>query len=423
MDSAAEDILFQKIDELVLDEDRIVTYSVLCENLEICLADAKLILEKYVSDQLSPGKISVTYILCGRLKTGGYGIQIAESALLKEKKKLFEKVGNEVVYSIQKSNKIDFNLIAAVEYESKNALKGSIVGEKCKERALKTKVLPPLPPQKNFEKQKPSFFKPVSKPQCSGDIEKIKTEPITVKNNAKTQKLTSQNNKKSSSLTNFLSQSTQNESKNNNSEHNSSKESSVDMEDVKTTSNVKIEESNEVIKNNDEKENVNLKKNGDVQQQKRKKSAIDKTSNKVVKKEKADETKKRKRIIMDSDSDDDLFGNNEDERMVLEESDEEQAVVKPTPSIAVPKNKRRKAVEKTYEDEEGFIVTKTEYVLMSASEDEELEIPKKTEAPKIIKTDLKEENKSSSVPKTASKKKGKVLPANQSSITNFFKKK
>lgn len=50
----------------------------------------------------------------------------------------------------------------------------------------------------------------------------------------------------------------------------------------------------------------------------------------------------------------DLFENEEENENIIEKSDDEPEPVKVKPTF-VPKNKRRKAVEKTYEDDEGFI--------------------------------------------------------------------
>lgn len=98
---------------------------------------------------------------------------------------------------------------------------------------------------------------------------------------------------------------------------------------------------------------------------------------------------------------------------------EEQPVVT-QPKEIIPKNKRRKAVEKVYSDEEGFVVTKTEYILVSASEDEESEV--KEEKPKVeakpVQTDKKSPPKA-----TAKGKKGKSVATNQPTLMNFFKKK
>ncbi|KAL3274165.1 hypothetical protein HHI36_015579 [Cryptolaemus montrouzieri] len=399
-------------------DNKIVTNFILSEKLDVSLSEAKYLLEKYVSDQsISPGKISVTYLICGKLKTGGYGIQIIDSAS-KEKQKLYSSLTQEVVYSVQKSNTIDFSLIAlAGESLSENlrekALKGSIVSKRCTERLLKTKVLPPLPPQKNFEKQKPSsFFKPVSKP-TNGLSETSTSEPNQSKNNVKTQ-----NQKKPGGISSFFSQTTQSQKKDDQKE----KRESSNEEDERETKRAKIsisdsegigtntkETKNEqdIDENDSNQKSLSSGKNGETHNGSivENKKAVNKESSKKKgnqngKKKAGQDGKKRKRIIVDSDSDDDLFGNDEDETMEVVASDEEIPIVaQPKLSaVPVPRNKRRKAVEKTFQDDEGYIVTRTEYVLVSASEDEDeenKEVPKKEVKSNVIsKTENKEEKKS-----------------------------
>lgn len=69
--------------------------------------------------------------------------------------------------------------------------------------------------------------------------------------------------------------------------------------------------------------------------------------------------KKRKRIVQRCDSDsDDMFENDEknDPEDIIESDNESKPQNIPVKSLEV-KNKRRKAVDRTYEDEEGFLST------------------------------------------------------------------
>lgn len=115
-----------------------------------------------------------------------------------------------------------------------------------------------------------------------------------------------------------------------------------------------------------------------------------------------------------------------------------------------PKNKRRKAVTKTFEDDEGFFgntefkikvswpinwnfivtVTQTEYVYETASEDEnepQNKIAKKepTKQPLEKKLSNNLENEISPNKAAKGKKGGKkaAVTANQPTLMNFFKKK
>ncbi|XP_044759352.1 nucleolar protein dao-5-like [Coccinella septempunctata] len=425
MDSSTEELLLQKIEELVFDEDKIVTNSVVCEKFDVSLRESKYILKKYISDDnLYPGKISVTYLICGKLKTGEYNIQIVDSIELYEKKKSFSLISDEVVYSVQKSNSIDFNAISISEKIASTfqVPKGSIIGEKCSERLVKSKVLPPPPAQKNFEKPKSSmFFKPV--PKTEANCEKKQNQSTSTNNS----KINTQ--KKPGGLAGFLSQTPQNSNHENKHQHklSSSDEEprvtkrprmeSNDQEADKVEVKVENEpESSEVI-NDKSKEAV--PKNEVPEENSNGKTSDAKQPSKKASNKKKQEGKKRKRIILQSDSEDDLFANDEDEKLNVDSEEEKPLIAEPKETI--PKNKRRKAVEKVYTDDEGFVVTKTEYVLVSASEDEETEV--EAEKPKVVKPQEKEEKKSPPQKPTAKGKKGKALAGNQPTLMSFFKKK
>ncbi|XP_045477989.1 DEK domain-containing chromatin-associated protein 4-like [Harmonia axyridis] len=130
--------------------------------------------------------------------------------------------------------------------------------------------------------------------------------------------------------------------------------------------------------------------------------------------------------VLVSESEDDfsfsgMFGNDEEEEKPDEDIEEEKPVAI-LPKESIPKNERRKAVEKVYTDEEGFVVTKTEYVLVSESEDEESDV--KDEKPKEAEKSVQKGEKKSPPLKAAVKgKKGKPLATNQPTLMNFFKKK
>lgn len=117
----------------------------------------------------------------------------------------------------------------------------------------------------------------------------------------------------------------------------------------------------------------------------------------------------------------DLFGNDDEDEKIDVQSEDEKPVIE-EPKEIIPKNKRRKAVEKVYTDDEGFVVTKTEYVLVSASDDEESQtIEKKPNTE--IKPLKKIEQKSPPQKSTAKGKKAKPVAANQTTLMSFFKKK
>ena len=139
--------------------------------------------------------------------------------------------------------------------------------------------------------------------------------------------------------------------------------------------------------------------------------------------------KKRKRVLhvsdSESDTENDPFVDNQE---INNESDDE---IPPTPSnntikitsgIVNPK-KRRKVIDKTYTDEDGYILTKKEEVYESCSENE-----KEVEVAEVVKPVVKLEKKETSPikkknsPKASKKKISPPQKGKQSTLTSFFKK-
>lgn len=146
---------------------------------------------------------------------------------------------------------------------------------------------------------------------------------------------------------------------------------------------------------------------------------------------------------------DDMFADNAEETFedIIKDSDDEQTVVKHKIESPPPvKNKRRKLVDKTYTDEEGFIsklisnffdsvkyymylvflVTSKEWVYESASEDETeqnsaLTSEQELKTDVIVPSKMKKELSPSPVGNKG--KKGKKNSAtNQPTLMSFFKK-
>jgi len=142
-----------------------------------------------------------------------------------------------------------------------------------------------------------------------------------------------------------------------------------------------------------------------------------------------DDSKKRKRIQVMSDSEDEAEDKDEVEDIVKEEveeappmakliesSDEEEipATPKQPTRTSNPGRKRvRRQVDKTYVDEQGYMVTKKEYESGSETEDEQESVKEKTPK-KVVKVEA-----------PAAKKPKLAAPGakSQAGIMNFFKKK
>lgn len=306
MDILRDNFLLDKIGEFVIDMDLIVTNAILSEKLGISLAESSRILKKFIRGEIETDLL-VTYLISGKLKTGEYCIQIVDSVSLKAKKNMFSSISSEVVYSVQKYNYVDFNMIVLSEHTQTtkpNAPKGSIIGERCTQQLVKSKALPPPPPQKNFEKQKtPLFFKPVVKTEADCEIE---TSASTSKNNNK-----SQIQKKTGGLSGFLSQASSSENKQQIRKI-SSDEDTRDAKRPKMESNsdekskIEIKEENKMEECGKENGNSNpiLLINQEPEEKTNSETVIKKETSKKVNRNKKSDGKKRKRIIVQSDSDD-----------------------------------------------------------------------------------------------------------------------
>ncbi|KAJ8924917.1 hypothetical protein NQ315_001074 [Exocentrus adspersus] len=445
MDTASEELYYQKIQELVQDDDKIVTVPSLASILGVSLQDSRSLISKYVEDQrkLKADEFAVTYILSGTFKDNGKrGVLLVKEDNLEKKRNLLNNNHHEVVYSIQKNKDVDFNIIALVDmFNATNikdtALRGSVVGKNCVKRVLKFKKLPAPPPP--TVKGKSSVF--AAKAETSASTEKTTTAPKTESKSKPAAGIADlfkaaaskpkggknpvpiKQNKpvKSGSLTGFLTNATPKLLK-----AVSSSESDREANDLKAASSSKDTSLKNNISNiidvDSEEEFVEVKKVVEplkkVEAVKKNRKQENKKNSSKRQRDKSKEvpSKKRKRIIERRDSDsDDLFEKEEDTSDIIERSDEETerapspVVRKPLP----PKNKRRKAVTRTYEDEEGFVVTKTEYIYETASEDESENVEPKA-------CNDKKEEKPAPKQKAPEKKK---LAKNQATLMSFFKKK
>ncbi|XP_067008793.2 DNA polymerase delta subunit 3 isoform X2 [Anabrus simplex] len=152
--------------------------------------------------------------------------------------------------------------------------------------------------------------------------------------------------------------------------------------------------------------------------------------------------KKRKRIMIASDtdsSDDDIFGKEEDDgeeeedRRDLEPEPDDSDVIPSTPQQEPNRGRKRKKkmVDRTFTDEEGYIITKKEYVYESCSgseaeeeKKEDTKVPPKG-ASETVKTEVSvKPSKGAPSKKNSSPKKKQSPPqkAKQMTLTSFFKK-
>lgn len=141
MNSSEEDIYFQKLQELLEDEDKIVSYfkiinmqpfflfkvtvSSLAIILNIPIQDSQTLLSKYLEDnkKLKPEYLAATYVLTGTLRNDQGVVCLVKDTDRKCKKNEFKEIASERIYSLQKSKDVDFNIVALVDWP--NSLKST----------------------------------------------------------------------------------------------------------------------------------------------------------------------------------------------------------------------------------------------------------------------------------------------------------
>lgn len=405
MVTETEEINLQKLEELILDENSIVSCTTAADNLKISIEDGKNILNKFKKDQddTKSNKVTSVYLLSGMLENGHYAINIVEEKNLKHEQSLFENINNNFVYSIQKNSVINFNAIA-LSQDSTNFSPciGSIVGKHCVEKKVKKREAVPVIAEKPPNKSKVStFFKVTPKIESQNNAESKKVSPKKKINGGISGMFAKMGTKTKTVEKDYEPISKKSKP---------TEEKEIESTEIKTKENK--QEQTEKIKQEKVEEDQNKSNINSVSS----KNDIKKPNKTKLKENSKNASgKKRKRIVMNDSDSDDLFAKSDEENVDNLEPDDEQPLPKKQAS-PVPKNKRRKAVDKTYTDEDGYIVTKTEYVYESAS-DEEVPVSKENNA-------VKEEQKSNV--KQAAKKvtsKSKKVPANQPTLMSFFKSK
>lgn len=87
--------------------------------LNLPVQDSSRVLNKYFEDnrKLNAHLLTGTYILTGTLKSDqGKAVCLVKDSDIKSKKKEFEEILSEILYSVQKTKDIDFNVLALVDW-------------------------------------------------------------------------------------------------------------------------------------------------------------------------------------------------------------------------------------------------------------------------------------------------------------------
>ncbi|XP_028030167.1 DNA polymerase delta subunit 3-like [Bombyx mandarina] len=448
------------IKNIILDERRLVTYTSISKELCIHVNKAKIFLREFV-DELRKNKpnvaLSVSYIISGSLKNNKLlTILVLEEELVSVKDK-FSTIFFEHIYSVCYGHRTSIDksaFIAINTFEDYLLCKGTVKNNICSKRSYEEigtlKFKSQEVPEKNLKNSIKKDLKNSIKEEnhnTQNEVKTIKdhdkkTDPVkseipspkynSVTNNKSLDKKS--NGKSNGSIMGFL-------SKTPNVKMDISKKDKGDIENkTKITKKLDREETNidDSSKTNGteikltEKKSVNsiIAQKNEASTQK-KDIKVEKIDIEVkVRNKKTNQGnsfgKKRKRVLHVSDSDSDCEKSDSlaDEITLERESEDE---IPPTPSATIVNitpglvnaKKRRKIIDKTYTDEEGFMLTKKEEIYESCSDDEvhtkeNVDIKKQVT---VETTALK------NVPIKQSKKKSSPSQKHkQPTMMNFFKK-
>uniref|UniRef100_A0A6M2DI03 DNA polymerase delta subunit 3 n=1 Tax=Xenopsylla cheopis TaxID=163159 RepID=A0A6M2DI03_XENCH len=461
LDDESKNIFLQNLDEYILDEERIVTSRWLANTLNISYKDSTNVLSTWIENKKDSENLLVTFAVTGKRKDGSLIVTILRDYAVEDFVQDLIEVSKSV-YSAQKGALKNIQLLAACNEGFSSCLdciKGPL-NERRVVPSLTLEVKPSVQPDikiksekqngisvtSNINKkesetlptsQKPSKAKEINK----GGIANFFNKPGAKKTGSVPNKNDSSTNKSGETKTmqNFFKKTSPQNSKNIIKKESEETQISIDTPKItvsKVPENTTIEKSplktSNVEKPEVKTEEISIKKENnmsdddiimgtpEVIQKKNSKKNNNKKKSKRVR-ENSDEDnmkKKRKRLVVQSDSsDDEIFGNESEDEQEFEENrikNEHKLKLNDEPEVQEkasnpnPFNKKvKKFVNRTYEDDEGFIITTKEVEEFSASEDEEP--PEKKAAP--------------SPPKPQPKKTAINPGTKQSNLMSFFKKK
>ncbi|XP_045767170.1 DNA polymerase delta subunit 3 [Maniola jurtina] len=468
------------VTEMILDEEKLVTYITLSKDLCMHVNNSKQLLSRAVQkirEEQPNIQLNVSYIISGMSGSDAAIMTICTENDLDKLRKSLCVVFFYHVYSVCKgySGVDNAAFLLFNKYEDYNLCPGLIRSKECIKRTsdeignLKTNsqeaiVLEnkPLIVANKKLKQEP---KHVSKSQVEETLAvketeiisetKIKVEAVSPKkefnnkqnvqktNGLKTQKgIASFFNKSNSLQTGKVANSLQKNNGNNVSEYKKTSNGSTGskVEDQKMdidngNNGIKMDIKKEVVDKKFKKESKSEEEKKDVQKEPVP-SIKNKALNEIKKFSKVD--KKRKRVLhvpdSESEEDNDPFVDNQEIKNVINNESEDE--IPPTPSVRnsikitsgiVNPKKRRKVVDKTYTDEDGYILTKKEEVYESCSENEdEVKVVKDIKTEKEVKKVESEVSPTKTKKSSPKKSKKKISPpqkGKQPTLNNFFKRK
>jgi len=441
----SEEMYMEDLDGWILEENKVVTYKYLSRALDVHVNTAKQMLWRYKESKQGACK-GVVYFVSGLTKGSEDKVPETRVSLVKEEKlqetlASLDKVFSQHVYSIQLSETVSASALYAVDLE---VFKEDPMGC-CKHVAIKNplavpraavappKIAPGVQMVKEVKKEvrktgalEGAFAKAKKssdEPAKSNSVSSVKELKPKVVNSPEKKSLSVNSGSKKAKpggggIANFFS--------------------------AKPKTEKPVEKGEKGFKN-DEKENIENKETTEKEESSKKPAANKKPPVKVETKsfgkkdkeeEEDDKNKKRKRIQVLSDSEEEEEEEKEIEEKIVEppppqaqllhSDSEDEEVIPATPKEKIEGGSRKggrrrrvkKQVDKTYVDDDGYMVTKK--VVESASEtDDETEVAPKAEVQKTVnKKEISEEA-------PAAKKQKVVAPGakKQQGIASFFQRK
>ncbi|KAG8038274.1 hypothetical protein G9C98_006601 [Cotesia typhae] len=440
------------------DEDKLVTYKWLSKELEIHVNLAKQVLEEYWNKSKSSGELVATIMIIGYTKDGGMRVEVIKESDFVAAADKYDRIISQHLYSLQKSLP-DLQLLAEVgqgdtKFSAITCKNAVVLSDEelfkrrwGRDNTYETPAAPviahkPPEPKKvimsSFAKaaDKVSDSKSNDKSNDNNNVSNngvkdkeekvqvkkvspVKSKPANTKKGVPKKPVQSQKaglsnlfgkvaaaNSKKSPPEIDSDQEKEQENKSNGVE-----ESPMEVDDspVKENNGLSARKSNSEVSNSEasQKSNGSTKSNKVIPKQNRgSKRNRSRDSSK-------EDTKKRKRIFLASDSSDESATEQEPD-LFDDLPPPEPTVTRKSPSpppvkLVEGKRKVRKAVDKTFVDEDGFLVTKKTFVYESASDEE-------TPPPAVVKE--REVKKAADKAAVAQIKKQNK----QTSIMSFFKK-
>ncbi|XP_050349458.1 DNA polymerase delta subunit 3-like [Nymphalis io] len=426
------------VKDMILDEEKIVSYVSLSKDLCIHINNSKRLLHLFVRkipEQCPNIKLNVNYIVSGITDDRKARTTVCTEADLKILKTSFKTVFYEHVYSVSKgSPRTDHAAYVILnKFDDLNLCEGLIKNSKCikmtsdevgglKSNAVSIGDIESAPQKKIKTESKNLVKNSQSDDKIASSVSenlksKVKSEVVSPTDNIKNKQNCKINGHKTQKgIAGFFNKSNTNLNKK------PIKEPEHALKTVIVKENIQVEDQKLKMEIDDDHHK-------DETERSVKEEPVSEKKNKVltqIKKSTAN-GKKRKRVlhVSDSDSDEETNPVAVKEEIKSESDDEIPATpsansIKITSGIVNPK-KRRKVVDKTYIDEDGYMNTVKEEIYESYSENEDdKNVKQNLKEVKVEKKELSPKEKKNGVTK---KKISPPQKGKQATLAQFFKKK